>query len=159
MKMKDKSHRHDINSLWSRHKVNIRIISVWWCLYVLSNTQATFEAQFMRKLSNAEADLKRKALVIKKACILLAPIMKAYLIHFLFRHEFEVVFAWIVKKSDFVDSEIVVWGLTSLTDFHKRVHLLFRKRHVSDCQKKICFDQITHLKFTYLTPCYIESYY
>ena len=50
--------------------------------------------------------------------------------HFLFRHEFEVVFAWIVKKSDFVDSEIVVWGLTSLTDFYKRVHLLFRKRRV-----------------------------
>ena len=35
----------------------------------------------------------------KKACILLVPITKEYLTHFLFRHEFEVVFAWIVKKS------------------------------------------------------------
>ena len=41
-------------------------------------------------LSNAEADLK-KSVGYKKACILLAPIMKTYLIHFLFRREFEVV--------------------------------------------------------------------
>ena len=32
-------------------------------------TWATFEAQFMKKLSNTEAELK-KALVIKKACTL-----------------------------------------------------------------------------------------
>ena len=57
MKMKSRSHRHDINSLRSRHIINIRIISVWLDLYVLRNTQATFEVQFMRKLSNAEADL------------------------------------------------------------------------------------------------------
>ena len=60
MKMKSRSHRHDINSLRSRHIINIRIISVWLDLYVLRNTQATFEVQFMRKLSNAEADLKKK---------------------------------------------------------------------------------------------------
>ena len=36
-------------------------------VYVLSNTQATFEAQFMKKLSNLDAELK-KALLIKKAC-------------------------------------------------------------------------------------------
>ena len=34
-------------------------------VYVLSNTQATF--QFMKKLSNLDAELK-KALLIKKAC-------------------------------------------------------------------------------------------
>ena len=28
---------------------------------------------------------------------------------------------------DFVDSETLIWGLTSLTDFYKRVHLLFKK--------------------------------
>ena len=34
-------------------------------LYVLSNTQATFEAQFMKKLSNTGDELK-KVLFIKK---------------------------------------------------------------------------------------------
>ena len=28
-------------------------------IYVLNNTQATFEAQFMKKLSNTEAKLKK----------------------------------------------------------------------------------------------------
>ena len=62
-------------------------------------------------------------------------------------------------RPDFVDSEIGIRGLTSLTDFYKRVHLLFKKRHVPDCQKKISFAQITQLKFTFLTPCDINSYY
>ena len=47
----------------------------------------------MKNLSNAEADLRKKALAIKKACIPLVPIMKAYLNYFLFRREFKVVFA------------------------------------------------------------------
>ena len=90
--------------------------------------------------------------------------MKAYLIYFLSSREFEVVFVQIIKKisfshPDFADSEIVIWGLTSLTDFYKRVQLLFKKRHVSDCQKEIFFVQITHLKFTFLTPDNIKSYY
>ena len=38
--------------------VNIKSASVWWCLYVLSNILATFEAQFMKNLSNTEAELK-----------------------------------------------------------------------------------------------------
>ena len=75
-------------------------------MYILGNTEATFEAQFMRNLSNAEADLK-KNIGYKKACILLAPIMKAYLIHFLFRPKFDVVFARILHP-DFVDSEILI---------------------------------------------------
>ena len=34
--------------------------------------------------------LEKKALVIKKVCILLVPLMKVHLIHFLFRRESEV---------------------------------------------------------------------
>ena len=40
--------------------LNIKYVSVKWWLYVLSNTLATFEIQFMRKLSNAEVDLKMR---------------------------------------------------------------------------------------------------
>ena len=40
---------------------------LWRYLYVLSNTEATFEAQIMKKLSNTEAQLK-KTLLVKKAC-------------------------------------------------------------------------------------------
>ena len=47
------------------------------------------------------------------------------------------------SRPDFVDSEIVIWGLTSLMDFYKRVNLLFKKQLVSDCQKKISFVQTT----------------
>ena len=36
------------------------------CLYALSNTLATFEAQFMKKLINTEAGLK-KSVAYKKA--------------------------------------------------------------------------------------------
>ena len=46
---------------------------------------------------------------------------------------------------DFVDPEIAIWGLTSLTDFCKRVHLFCKDRLVSDFQKKICFAQTRHL--------------
>ena len=35
-------------------------------IYVISNTQATFEAQFMKKLSNTEAEL-RKSIAYKKS--------------------------------------------------------------------------------------------
>ena len=86
----------------------------------------------MRKSSNTEAELKKALLVLN-----------------------------IVRSSrpDLVDSEIVIWELTSLTDFYKTVQLLFKKQHVSDCQKKILFAQITHLKFTFLTLGDIKSYY
>ena len=62
------------------------------------------------------------------------------------------------SRSDFVDSEIVIFGLASLTNFIKRINL-FKKRHVSDCQSKIPFIQKRHLKFTFLTPYDIKSYY
>ena len=57
--------------------------------------------------------------------------VKVYLIHFLFRREL-VVLVWIVWRNlstpDFFDPEIVIWGLTSLTDFHKRIRLFVKKR-------------------------------
>ena len=46
--------------------VSVKSASLWGCLYVLSNIWATFEAQFIKKLSNTEAELK-KALFIKNA--------------------------------------------------------------------------------------------
>ena len=55
------------------------------------------------------------------------------------------------SRSDFVVSEIAIWRLISLTNIYKRVYILFKKRHASDCQKKISFVQIIHLKFTFLT--------
>ena len=63
--------------------------------------------------------------------ISLAVGLKAYLIYFCF--ELKVVLVWIVWKKisffrpDFVDFEIVIWGLISLTDFYKRVHILLKK--------------------------------
>ena len=47
--------------------LNIKSATEWWFLYVLGNTLAIVEAQFMKKLSNSEAELKKK--VIKKICI------------------------------------------------------------------------------------------
>ena len=71
MKMKNRSHKYDINRPRSRHghKYNkYKKYFTMMILYVLCNTLATCEAQFMKKLSNTEAELK-KALVIKKTCI------------------------------------------------------------------------------------------
>ena len=36
--------------------LNTKSVSVWWCLYVLGSTYATFRAQFMKTLSNNEDD-------------------------------------------------------------------------------------------------------
>ena len=41
--------------------VSVKNASLWW-LYVLNKTWATFEAQFMKKLSNTEAELKKACL-------------------------------------------------------------------------------------------------
>ena len=108
--------------------------------------------------------LEKKALVIKKSVYFVDTYNESVFNPFF-------VLSWIwscfcvnrekisFPRPDFVDSEIVIWGLTSLTDFYERVHLLFKKWHLSDCQKKISFVQITHLKFTFLTPYEIKSYY
>ena len=50
----------------STNIVNIKSVSVWWCLNVLSNTQATFEAQLMKKLSITDAELKKKHYLLKR---------------------------------------------------------------------------------------------
>ena len=62
MKMKNRSHRYDIKRPKSRHRhniVNIKSVSIWLCLHVLSNTwKATFEKAKkvkLKKLSNTEA--------------------------------------------------------------------------------------------------------
>ena len=35
-----------------------KYVSLWLCLYVLSNIKAIFEAQFMKKLSNTKGELR-----------------------------------------------------------------------------------------------------
>ena len=70
MKIKNRSHRYDIIDLdldIGTIIVNTKSVLVWWCLLVLSNTSVTFEAQFMRKLSNIEAELKECVAYIKNA--------------------------------------------------------------------------------------------
>ena len=49
--------------------VNTRSVSCWWCLYISSNTSATFEGEFMENLSNTEAELKKSFACIKKHVI------------------------------------------------------------------------------------------
>ena len=50
--MKNRLHRYDINRSRSRRGRKYSTYKVSQCLYVLSNTLAKFEAQFMKKLSN-----------------------------------------------------------------------------------------------------------
>ena len=61
MKIKSRPHRYGINRPRSSHKYTKckKCLSMMMRIYVLSNTQATYEAQFMKKLSNTEAELKR----------------------------------------------------------------------------------------------------
>ena len=48
---------------------NIKYVSVFLWLHLLSNTQTTFEAQFMKKLSNTEAELKKSVAYKKSVCL------------------------------------------------------------------------------------------
>ena len=71
MTMKNRLHRYDINRPKARHgnkytknKKCRRMIS----LFVLSNAYAAFEAEFIKKLTNAEAELK-KSVACKKVCL------------------------------------------------------------------------------------------
>ena len=48
---------------------NIKCVSVFLWLHLLSNTQTTFEAQFMKKLSDTEAELKKSVAFKKKRVI------------------------------------------------------------------------------------------
>ena len=65
--MKNSSHRYDIIYLGldiDTNIVNIKSVSSR-SLYILSNNYATIEAQFMKKFSNTEAELK-KSVAYKK---------------------------------------------------------------------------------------------
>ena len=93
----------------------------------------TFRPFLTLDLSNLVAYKKRVPLMIPPSSR-----FKAYLIYSLFRCEFEVVFAWIVKKLVFLVQILWIlklrfedWPLWKV--FYKRVHLLFKERHVSDC--------------------------
>ena len=44
--------------------VNIKSVSIWCCLFVLSNTSAIYEPQFMKKLSDNVAGLKKRCLCV-----------------------------------------------------------------------------------------------
>ena len=46
--------------------MNIKSVSVWWLKYFLSNSEATFVAQFIKKSSNTEAE-KSVAYIKKRA--------------------------------------------------------------------------------------------
>ena len=58
MKLKNRSHRYDINRPRLRHGHKNTKYKMCHCIMmvigVLSNTLATFEVQFMKKLSNTE---------------------------------------------------------------------------------------------------------
>ena len=59
---------HTVQGHVRKYTNNTKNVSVWCCLYILSTTSATSDTQFMKKLSNTEAELKKKTLLIKKAC-------------------------------------------------------------------------------------------
>ena len=64
MKMKNTAHRYDINRPSSRDRYQYsKYKKCHRCLNVLSNTYATFQAQFVKKLSNADAELKEAVLI------------------------------------------------------------------------------------------------
>ena len=67
--MKNRSHRYDINRPRSRHgheysksnTADVKKCLSMEILFLSSNTSAKFEAQFMKKLSNTEVELKHNA--------------------------------------------------------------------------------------------------
>ena len=57
--MKNRSHRYGINRTRPMHGhkyTNYKFVSVWWWSCAISNTLETSEAEFMKKLSNTEAE-------------------------------------------------------------------------------------------------------
>ena len=74
MEMKNRSHRYDINRHRSSHECKYSkykkclsvIMMIMW--HTLRNSKATFEAQFIKKLSNTDAELK-KSVAYKKKCV------------------------------------------------------------------------------------------
>ena len=60
----------DLGLDMDRGIVYIKSASIRLCLYVLSDTSATFEVQFMKKLSNIEAELKKSVAYTKSVYLL-----------------------------------------------------------------------------------------
>ena len=132
--MKNRSNGHEINSPRSRHIINISMMSWYddaYLLNMLSNIQSSIHVKVTLSLCWKGVFLLLKTTYfvgtfngsLGRRCD------SIFNLYFLFRHEFEVAFAWIVKKLNF--SEIAIWGLTSLTIFElcqifKRKPLLFK---------------------------------
>ena len=58
----------DLNLDMATNIANIKSVSVWWwCLYVLTNTYATLEAQFMKSWAKLRLNWKNRCL--KKTCV------------------------------------------------------------------------------------------
>ena len=154
MKMKNRSHRHEIfRSLGCSEYKNCLSMMMLICI---KQHPSNIWRSIHEKLSNTEANLQ-KVLLIKRVCISLVLLMIPPCSWWESVFNLFFVPSWIsslfyvngekisFSRPDFVNSETVIWGLTSLTDFYKKVQLLFKIRQVSDCQKKISFVQKTHL--------------
>ena len=71
--MKSRSQRYDIKRPSPRYGQKYTKCKMYLSkmrLYVLSNTKATFEAQFMKKFSNTEAELKISVAYKKKRVVI-----------------------------------------------------------------------------------------
>ena len=64
-----------------------------------------------------------------------------------------------LSHPDFLDSEILIWGKTPLTNFYEQVCLLLKKGICQIAERKIFFVQIMNLKLILLSPDDIKSYY
>ena len=82
MKMKKRSLRYGKNKCRSRHGHKYsKYKTCMMMLICIKQLLATLEAQFMRKLSNIEAELKKKALLIKKFHFLVISLHKQKKFH------------------------------------------------------------------------------
>ena len=74
MKLYDVTHRYDINRPRSMHRhkmLNIKSITVWRCLYVVTSKQHLgniWDWWLMKKSANTEAELRKRVAYIK-ACV------------------------------------------------------------------------------------------
>ena len=69
LKMKNRSHRYDINRPRPRHGQRYTKYKMYLSIMMvicIKQHQATFEAQFMKRLSNTEAELKKSVAYNKK---------------------------------------------------------------------------------------------
>ena len=132
MKMKIRSHKHNINSPRSRLIANIRILCMMMLICIkqhLSNIWTLIHEKVKQRWSWIE---KKSVLYIKKSVL-----VGTYFNESVFNPFF--VPSWIrscfcvnrekisFSRPDYVDYEIFIWRLTSLTGFYIRAHPLFKK--------------------------------